>query len=213
MNNNELNRSELSALLDGEIKDLARVEELGEQLKADSALAAEFEEQREIKALLASLPEHEAPDFLATRVLGEIADARSKRRPAALLRNLGLVATGFVLCLALVLTVNQFRQTDTPAVQDPARDLILSSQPAWDADGMTWAVTDVSPNGVPMPMYAPEWDWNSVPRVEGVQDERIQDFVEFAKRAHKYRVFVTSSEAASPDMTDAVLVLDQGSVK
>jgi hypothetical protein len=206
MNKRDINRTELSALLDGEVKDVARVEELGRQLKADRELAAEYEEQREIKALLASLPEHEAPDFLTTRVMGEIADARSKRRPAALLRNLGLVATGFVLCLALVLTLTQFNRTDAPEQLGPARDLqFAESSPQWPLE--------FSPMGVPTPMYASDWDWNSVPHVEGVEDQRIQEFLEFTSRAHSYRVLVTSSEAASPDMADAILVLDQGSVK
>jgi len=215
MSKKELNRTELSALLDGEIKDLARLEELGQQLKADSDLAAEFEEQRQIKALLASLPEDEAPDFLATRVMGDIAAARNKRRPVALLRNLGLVATGFVLCLALVLTITQFNHRATPGQQEPARDLAFGITPEWpsDGDGTTWAVNDFSPFGVPTPMYQQDWDWHAVPHVEGVNDKRVQEFLEFAKNAHHYRVLLNSSDAASPDMTDAILVLDQGSVK
>lgn len=213
MNKKEFNRTELSALLDGEIKDLERLEELGEQLKADRELSAEFEEQRQIKSLLASLPEAEAPDFLATRVLGDIAAARGKRRPAGLLRNLGLVATGFVLCLALVLTITQFNQAEKPAVQDPGRDLALSLLQEKSSNSNTWSVDDVSPFGVPTPMYTSNWDWQAVPHVEGVSDKRVQEFLEFAKNAHHYRLLLNSSDAASPDMTDAILVLDQGSVK
>lgn len=206
MNKREMNRTELSALLDGEIKDVAHVEELGRQVKADPELAAAFEEQREIKALLASLPEHEAPDYLATRVLGEIATARGRRRPVVLWRSLGLVATGFVLCLALVLTFTQFNGSQAPEQLAPARDLqFAESAPQW--------TLEFSPMGVPTPMYASEMDWSSAPHVEGVEDERVLEFLEFAKKAHHYRVLVTSSDAASPDMTDAILVLDQGSVK
>lgn len=205
MYNNELDKIELAALLDGEIRDLARLEQLGQRLADDSDLAAEFEEQRAVKSLLASLPEQEAPDFLATRIMGEIAAERTRRQPRALLRNLGLVGTGFVLCLALVLTFTQFNNAPTGTPQ-PARDLAFSESP------FSWS-GDYSMTGVPTPMLASDFDWRNVAHVDGVEDERVQQFIELASKAHSYRILVTSSEAASPDMTDAILVLDQGSVK
>lgn len=186
----EKERVELAALLDGEIRDPRQAARLAGLMAQVPALQAEFEEQRQIKSLLAALPEHPAPDFMSTRVLGEIAARR--KQPLAWLKPVAFSATALI---ALVVVMTVATQQLVGPVQPEA---LSASQPELE---YTLAADPGS--------YKPQ-DWRSVPAPEGVTDERLLDFLEFASEAHAYKRLMRNSDTMSPDIAEAILVLDQG---
>jgi hypothetical protein len=189
----------LAALLDGEIRDEQRLAELANELGQSGSLKAEFDEQRQVKSLLGGLPEYEAPAFLATRVIGEIA-ARRKLHRSHRLKPWLAAAGGFVACLALVGLLF------TPV--SPLRHA-LPGQPM-----LAREVTAPTPAGVlAMDNEYLQGSWNSemtVPVVDGEElDPQVKQFLEFVNEAHGYRVMMRQGTALSPDLPEAMLVLGE----
>lgn len=185
--------SELAALLDGEVKDHRQAEELYSQIQADSELAAEFELQREVKTLLAQLPQYSAPDFAATRVLGEIA-ARRGMQGSLRKRTWTAALAGFGVCLVAVVAAGALfmpRNTVTYA-ELPDRGRLV--QPGLFEDSSV--------------VYASQ-GWKSVEIPEELNAE-VKDFLEFAKQAHTYSLMTHSANAVTPDLPQAIQVLDTG---
>jgi len=184
---------ELAGLLDGEL-DAARTEQLYAELKDDPQLRAEFQQQRQIKALLGQLPEYESPDYLATRVLGDIA-ARRGTASVWRWRTLAAALGGFAVCLVLVSGLLYFNRSPQVSylaqpVGNPATERLTSN--AFGPDG----------GRIMQP-----GDWREL-AVPAATDAKITDFLQFANKAHHYSTLVNATEAAKPDLSSAILVLD-----
>lgn len=192
MRNNEKNRIELAGLLDGELKDVAQVEKLAQAISANPDLKRAYDEQRAVKSALGSLPEYRSPDFMATRVLGEIA---AKKRPGRIPALRVLVTTIGSLALA-VLAITATTQLFLAQNQDGNPGALIAHE-------TTRAFT------VPEPVFTPQ-DWREFTPPEDVTDERVLEFLIFANEAHAYRVMVSNTGVMSPDMGEALLVLDTG---
>src|SRR5436853_3288016 len=72
----EMKDTRVAGLADGELS-AEQAQALAGQLKLDSLMQTELQEQREVKELLADLPQYSAPDFMSTRIMGEIAARRT----------------------------------------------------------------------------------------------------------------------------------------
>jgi len=188
----ERERIELAALLDGEIQDAAEAGRLAELLSADAELRAEFEVQRQVKSLLASLPEHPTPVFISTRVLGEIA-ARRRRRPVWFKPVLATASALLAMVIGLTVATQQFAGSG---------GLELHGADPGSEAGFTTVFASEGSN------YKPQ-DWRAAPAPEGVTDERILDFIEFAREAHVYKRLMRSTHTMSPDIAEAILVLER----
>jgi hypothetical protein len=188
---------QFAALLDGEIRDTAQLELLGDQLKADNALRAEFEQQREVKLLLAQLPEAQQtetePQFLQTRVLSEIA-ARRRVNHGFKFKLAGAAAGGFALCLAAVGVMSQFF-----AVGNSMAPVIARHDGPLVQPGVLMA-TDK--------MYtSPDWEV-ALPKDTSPE---MKSFLQFASEAHGYSKMRHSADEMTPNMAEAIQVLDTGS--
>jgi hypothetical protein len=186
---------ELAGLLDGEL-DAARTEQLYAELKDDPQLRAEFQQQRQIKALLGQLPEYQSPDYLATRVLGDIA----ARRGAASVwrwRTLAAALGGFAVCLVLVGGVLYFNR-------GPQVNYLAQRQPVGNIAGEHMVSNRFGPESG-LVMSPGDWTQLAVP---ASGDEKITGFLQFANKAHHYSTLVNAAEAAKPDLSSAILVLD-----
>jgi len=181
--------AELAALLDGELRDMRRVEQLNRELEASETLRADFEVQRTVKTLLSQLAEHEPPNYMATRILGEIALRRSLRRTYGR-RIWAAAAAGFVVCLLAVGLVSQ--------VYGPGRAPMLAQRQHIPAPGLFTATDNV---------YSTQ-DW-SVKLPDGTNPQ-LRDFLEFVSRQHAYRRTQHSAEAVTPDLPSAIQVVDEG---
>jgi len=191
---------ELAALLDGELE-AGRAEQLYAELKDDPQLRMEFEQQREVKALLGALPEYIAPDYLATRVLGGIAARRGEVK-AWRWRTLAAALGGFALCLVLVSSLLYYNQAPRSGyfASRPVGDV----GPDYGSRGLRAMDSSLSnPRGEYA--FTPEWGELSVPVNT---DDKLTGFLEFANKAHHYSKLVNSTEAAKPDLPSAILVLD-----
>jgi hypothetical protein len=181
---------QLAGLLDGEIRDASQLEQMNTQLRADNALHAEFEQQREVKRLLAQLPEACAPEFMATRVLGEI-KARRRVGRGFRLKLAGAAIGGFALCLAGVGGGGIY-------LAQHQANTAVALQPGTVVQPGVFAVTDS--------MYAKQ-DWQVAPPADA--DPKLKDFLEFASQQHGYRKMLHSADEMTPDMATAVQVLDR----
>ena len=191
---------DLAALLDGEITDEQRLAGLSTRLNQDSELKAEFSEQRQIKSLLGGLLKYEAPAYLTTRVMGEIA-ARRKVVRQQRFRPWLAAAGGFAACLVLVGLLF------TPI--SPIRPVNLGPGPmvAQDASGELV-------NGELVRSMDSEYlrgTWNSELPVADSEnlDPQMKEFLEFVNEAHGYRVMMRQGTALSPDLPEAVMVLGE----
>lgn len=196
---NDKVKQELSALLDGEVHDLARAEELNRLIQSDPEVRAEYEELRSVKTLMVSLPEFDAPDFMATRVQGEIAARKKKGLPW--LRPVLTMAAGFALCLVMVVGYNMINAPHEPGTPE----LDFARNPAGPSD----LVMPVSSMGR-SPSFSHPQEWGGVSLPEGVENQALIDFIDFANKAHSYSVMMSTTEAMSPDLPGAILVLDEG---
>ena len=187
---------QLAALLDGEIKDHQLIEEFNTRLAAVPELKAEYEAQREVKAALSRLEEHEAPVNLDTRVLGEIARVRSLERRYRW-RTWVAAAAGATACLAVVAILSNWPQqaTQSPVLAESGETAEFSVQPG--------VLTD------PDELYTPQ-DWEDLGLAEEELDPMVRDFLRFANDIHGYRVMRQHAVALSPDLTEAILVLERG---
>ena len=181
--------AELAALLDGELRDIGRVERLNRELASSEALRAEFEAQRTVKTLLGQLAAHEAPNYMATRILGEIALRRTLRRTYGR-RIWAAAAAGFIVCLLAVGLVSQF--------YGPGRAPMLAQREHIPAPGLFTSTDNV---------YSAQ-DW-SVDLPTGT-DPQLRDFLEFASRQHAYRRMQHAAEVVTPDLPSAIQVVDEG---
>jgi hypothetical protein len=190
---------ELAALLDGELDD-SRAEQLYARMQADPELMAEFEAQRQVKRALGQLSEVEAPNYIATRVMGEIG-ARRGQVAAWRWRTAAAAIGGFAVCLLLVggfLYLNQQRPVSRPA------DMMLGSgeyytQPSLSREALSREALPAEP------MYGVELGELVLP--EDV-DAQTAAFLEFVYRAHGYQGMLNSAEALRPDLPAAILVLE-----
>jgi anti-sigma factor RsiW len=197
----------LAALLDGELRDPAQVAELNGWLARDPALRAEFESQRALKAALGSLvagpaeQELRTPDFMATRVLGEIAARRKAPRPSLWRPLIAWGGSAAALVLGFFTTV----QVMQPALQSAT--LTAQGVPA----AVDASAAPVLPAGLTMQVnYAPQY-WENLEMPDGVNDSQVKAFLTFANEAHNYRRLMHSgSELTTPDMAQAVLAMQEG---
>jgi anti-sigma factor RsiW len=192
----------LAALLDGELRDPRQIAELNALLERDPALRAEYEAQRVLKAALGGLApseqqlEQQAPSFMATRVMGEIAARRNAPRPS-LWRPVVTWSGSLAALLIGFFTTVQFMQ---PAVDTAA----LTAQ----SQAVPSAQTAV-PAGLTMNVrYAPDY-WNNLSVPAGT-DQRVADFLKFANEAHNYRRLMRSGDDTTPDMAQAVMAVNSG---
>ena len=187
--------SRIAALLDGEVRDLKEVEQLNALIQADPGLKAEYDEQRQIKQLLGSLPECNAPGFMSTRIMGEIAARRKLQRRFAV-RLWASAAGGFSVCLMAVLALGQFFA--------PAQQMlpVLAGNPRVQNVQFPPAVGVFASNNVYQPQ---EWQANFPEDIE----PQMKDFLQFVREAHSYRQMQHAADAVSPDMPSAVLVVNE----
>jgi len=189
--------TELAALLDGEL-DAARAEQLADRLKADKALEREFAAQREVKAALMQLPQHEEPEYLDTRVLGMIGQQKNQAKVWRW-KTLAAALGGFTLCLVLVAGIMYMNQ--------PAQPVYLAERGTGDLSTEAGALppgTELMHPAAGMP-FVSGYQRLEVPAGTG-QD--VKDFLEFANEAHGYSKLVNSTESMRPDIKTAILVLD-----
>lgn len=185
--------TELAALLDGELE-AGRAEQLYAQLQDDPELQAEYELQRAVKVALAQLPQDEAPDFLATRVLGEI--SKKGHQPQAWRwRTLAAALAGFSVCLLLVSGLMYLNRA-------PFRGFI-ATRPVSNIDMADQAVL-----GQPILVTPFASEWGRDLHIPANADEGMEDFLQFANRAHGYTKYVNSTDSIKPDLPSAILVLD-----
>lgn len=193
--NRRSKKEELAGLLDGEL-DAARAEQLYAELKDDPQLQAEFQQQRQVKALLGQLPEYQVPDYLATRVLGHIAERRSTAA-AWRWRTLAAALGGFAVCLVLVsgfLYYNRAPQTQYFAQRQPVSN--IGGERASSGAYRTAAGPAI-----------PSSDWSEL-AVPASTNDRITGFLKFANKAHHYTTLLNATDSAKPDLSSAILVLD-----
>lgn len=183
---------ELAGLLDGEL-DGGRAEQLYTRINEDAELRCEFELQREVKTALSQLPEFDPPDFLTTRVLGEIANRRADHKVSRW-RTVTVALGGFTFCLMLV------------------TGMLLFNNPTWTRPGAGEALLagkstearPVLPLDGGMLEYT-GWRELEMPVNAG---EDAADFLQFVNEQHSYSRLVNSSSSMTPDLPGALLVLD-----
>ena len=176
--------TELAALLDGEL-DAARAEQLADRLKADKALEREFAAQREVKAALMQLPQHEEPEYLDTRVLGMIGQQKNQAKVWRW-KTLAAALGGFTLCLVLV--------TGIMFMNQPAQPVHLAT----GAGDMAPGRGDALPPGSELMHPAAGLPYlNGYQRLEvpAGTGQDVKDFLEFANEAHGYSKLVNSTES------------------
>ena len=189
--------TELAALLDGEVKDHRQAEELFADIKADSEIAAEFELQREVKLLLQQLPPFVAPDFAATRVMGEIASRRALNRTWRR-RTWTAALAGFGVCLVAMLSLGGlFVQQGEVMLADQAGHGSLAQPGVFSAASVA---------------YTPQ-DWPQEVKVPEGADPQLKRFLEFASEQHRRSMMTRSTGAVTPDLPQAIQVLDEGGTK
>lgn len=200
--NHKISPEELAALLDGEIRDSARAEQLSALIVSDPALKAEYEAQRAAKLALSRLPEAAAPDFMHTRVLGRISIERKVRRSLKLplLRLAGGAALLFATGIG---TGVYFASTNQPgevaggyvqAEHIPARGIFAST----DAN---FTSTDSLMQSLAQPDLA-------LP--EGQIDSGLADFLQQAYDAHNYsKAMLAAGHKVSPDMPAALALMGE----
>lgn len=182
---------QVAALLDGEIRDTAQLEQLNALLNSDAEMRAEFEEQRSVKRLLAQAAETGAPLFLETRVMGEIS-ARRRLQRGFKLRLAGAAMGGFAVCLAALGMLSQYFAVGGAM----APTLAMGNGPVVQPGVLR--ATDA--------LYG-EQDWQVAPPSDA--DPKLKDFLQFASQAHGYRKMRHSADEMTPDMTTAIQVLDR----
>jgi hypothetical protein len=197
---NSLELPDLAALLDGEIHDEEQLAGLSAYLQDDSSLNGEFAAQREVKRMLGSLPEYEAPSYLATRVIGEIA-ARRKLQRSQRLKPWLAAAGGFAACLALgALMLTPYSPLHLTR-HGGAASLMAKDMQA-PANGEL--VRNMDSDYV-------HGSWSTeIPVADSENmDPQVKQFLEFVNEAHGYRVMMRKGTALSPDLPEAMMVLGE----
>jgi len=183
--------TDLAALLDGELKD-SNVEALYAQLNDDDGLREEFELQREVKTALSQLPEEPAPDFMTTRVLGEIATRRNRKTGLGW-RTVAAALGGFSFCLVVVFGVMFINNGGMNPGQQPttlASEREFAHQPVGTLDG--------------------EFRSGHIPMIPVSADASAQDFMKFAIDQHDYSTRLNSTDSLNRDLAGVILLLENG---
>lgn len=179
--------TDLSRLLDGELQDMHEVEQINSAIKADPELMAEFEEQRGIKSLLGELDEYEAPDFMATRVMGEISSRRRSTKRIGGFKQI-LAAFGGVAVVAL-LAMSMLKGPQ--ATLNNAMNASTMAEADASSPGTEYAAT---------PWTDPDFE-------STIEDERLRDLLKFASDAHRNSELVHSADSATPNIDDLILMV------
>lgn len=194
----------LAALLDGELHETDQLAALNNLLEHDPLLRAELEAQTEVKSLLGQLEEYQAPDFMATRVLGEIAARRNAQRSrgwrplTAWLSGAAALLVGFASTFGLLVPRAAHQTAPLLAERSTAATPVSDSGRRLVQPGLFMEVE-----------YAPAI-WDELPMPAGNDDERIEDFLRFASESHTYRRMLRSSGCDTAGMANAVLVMNGG---
>lgn len=200
----------LAALLDGELRDAVQLEALSTLVERDPVLRAEYEEQSLVKSLLGELDEYKAPDFMATRVMGEIAARRKAQaaprwRPAvAWFSGVAALLVGFGTTVGLM--APRAVQQAAPLLAESGSTV---SQPLPGARYVSTGGLGAQP-GLFMEVEYAAPVWEELPMPAGNTDKRIEGFLRFASESHDYRRALRSGGCGAANMADAVLVLDNG---
>ncbi|MCC7479433.1 hypothetical protein IT575_13395 [bacterium] len=202
--NNRITPEELAALLDGEVRDSARAEQLAAMITSDPELKAEYEAQRAVKIALSKVEDTAAPDFMSTRVLGRISIERKVRSGFRLpvLRLAGgaaaLFATGITTGVYVANHLAPAARTAAPmfAREDrmPARGVFASTDEQFS-----------SPDSLFMSLQQPDL---ALP--EDQIDPGLADFLQLANDAHSYRkAMLATGHMVSPDMPMALALISE----
>ena len=225
--NQGVSPEDLAALIDGEITDMNRIAQLKDLLQGDTSLSAEYDAQREVKLLLAALPEAEAPSFMQTRIMGEIS-ARRKQRHAVWLPKWGAAAaavaifgTGYGAALQFasqqagtvhtMVATNEMTGGAVTTALAPANLNEIDARGAFvasDNAGQTQFATDVTANVVEGDLYQDVYAASAVEVPEDT-DAWLREFIELGNEAHNYsRAMRLTHNLAAPDVSQAVMVVD-----
>jgi hypothetical protein len=216
---------EMAALVDGEITDMQRIEELKEMLRGDTTLQAEHDVQREVKSLLAGLPEAEAPNFMQTRIMGEISSRRNMRRGKVWLPNWGAAAAAVALFgMGYGMAVQYGGQVArvAPMMVDSSGAVGTTAAPPmrllrpFNAPDINPALQSGSEqyaseqyasdaNAAFESIYAASNDVE----IPAEADPWLREFIELGNEAHNYsRAMRLTHNLVSPDVSQAVLAVD-----
>jgi hypothetical protein len=200
--NHKITPEELAALLDGEVRDSARAEQLSALITSDPELKAEYEAQRAVKIALSKVQETPAPDFMSTRVLGRISIERKVRKGfrMPLLRLAGGAAALFATGIG---TGVWYASTQGPAdgsTQVFAREDRMPAQGVFASTEASFQTPDSLFNSLQQPDL-------SLP--DGEIDPGLADFLQMANDAHSYRkAMLNTGHKVSPDMPMALALLN-----
>jgi len=192
--------AELAGLLDGELV-AARADGLSERVNTDSGLMAAFEEQRLVKRALGQLPEFEEPHYLATQVLARIEAQRSRRR-GTVLTKLRLAMGGAMLFVGGFLAALQFMQPSIhggAAIAERGMPAPLLALPA----GLTHSTDDMFSR---LPNSSRLLSDEELAQL----DPRAVAYLETLEQAHSYSLIKSINSSQSPELSGAIMVLDQG---
>ena len=208
---------ELAALIDGEIADMHRIEQLKDLLQGDDSLRADYDAQREIKLLLAQLPEAEAPSFMHTRIMGEIS-TKKRQRHSVWLPKWGAAAAavavfgmGYGAALQFASqqtgTVHMVAQTETaPAEGITAAPPQRLMQNASDFDIQPALVSETTPA---VDAFESIYAASTEVKIPEEADPWLREFIELGNEAHNYsRAMRLTHNFAAPDVSQAVMVVD-----
>lgn len=199
--NHKVTPEELAALLDGEIRDSARAEQLSALIVSDQELKAEYEAQRAMKLALSKLPEAEAPDFMSTRVLGRISIERkvSSGMRLPLLRLAGGAAALFATGIGTGAFFASHQTPAGPQTQVFAREDNMPARGVFASTEASFTSTDSLFQSMQQPDLA-------LP-AEGI-DPGLEDFLQVANDAHSYRkAMLAQGHKVSPDMPMALALI------
>ena len=182
--------TDLARLLDGELHDVHEVEQINSAIQADPELRAEFDEQRSIKSLLGELDEYEAPDFMATRIMGEISAKRNASRRVAGWRQ-ALAAIGGLGVVAVL----AFSMTTRNAAVDP------------NTGSNAIATSTADPGKEYSDAYWTKPDFES-----SIKDEKLRNLLEFASDAHRRSELEHLAGSDTPNTDDLVIMVGEGGI-
>ncbi len=180
--------TDLSRLLDGELQDVHEIEQINTAINADPELMAEFEEQRSIKSLLGELDEYKAPDFMSTRIMGEISTRRNASRRVAGWKQAFSAFGALAVVAVLALSLNgQMNGGGAP-----------------DMSGNSMVATDSSPGTdyATTPWTDPDFD-------KSIDDVRLRNLLQFASDAHHHSELEHLTGSDTPNIDDLVLMVGQ----
>jgi hypothetical protein len=189
----EMKDTRVAGLADGELS-AEQAQVLAQRLHQDSAMQAELHEQRVVKEALGVLPQYSAPDFMATRIMGEIASRRNAPAKRTWRPAFAWSAGAATFLLSFGAAIGLWPQF---AAQQSAT-MLADSQPSM-----------MIPAGLVQNMEYDARPWDSVAMPEGVTDPKLKSFLTFANTAHQYRKLQHASEGTSPDMPQVMVAMDQ----